>query len=109
MRQHTPLPWKASVTKYFGKPDSEQEVVVHNGDVSICTLAASKGHIEEAMPDALFIARAVNCHDELVAALRLLPLDKPFEDASDYKDNAKHFAAAMDAARAAIANAEAKP
>jgi hypothetical protein len=52
--------------------------------------------------------------DELLEALQLLPLDAFKEDgkgadAADFKDNARHFIAAMDAARAAIAKCTPKP
>lgn len=48
--------------------------------------------------------------DELLGIIELLPLDAFKEggenaDAADFVDNARHFVAAMDAARAAIAKA----
>lgn len=124
MRQRTPAPWKADITKYFGKPASEQQVVVHNGDVSICTLAASRGHHEEAMPDALLIAAAPDLLDACKTFVEWLSRedegwakagksrDTPEGEAEWrqwYGDNLALCRLAQEQARGAIAKAEAKP
>jgi len=98
---HTPLPWAANVFLVVA-PNGRSRYSTLYGGQEICHTGGGRCPSEEAEANARFIVRAVNAHDELVAALRLLPLDKPFEDASDYKDNAKHFAAAMDAARSIL-------
>lgn len=94
--KHTPAPWKS-----FDKtlPDASTDfpctvITASNG----CPLAYVGNHAGYKA-NAAFIIKAVNCHDELLAALKGLT-DK-------YKGDAKLFAFEKDllAARAAIAKA----
>ena len=69
MAEHTPTPWHIEPYYALGP---EQEIVGSNGE-PICTVLGSKDFTEDTEgwiePDAAFIVRAVNCHEELVEAL----------------------------------------
>lgn len=69
-------------------------------------LTGLPGHMETTAEVADRIVRAVNAYADLLAVCEALPLDREFEDAADYKDNAARFDRAMRLARAAIAKAK---
>lgn len=82
---------------------------VYAGVTFVCRPYAAKDAIGRMQfGECLANARLIAAAPDLLAALRLLPLDQTFEDAADFKDNAGRFVAAMDAARTAIAKAEGK-
>lgn len=81
-QQHTPTPWTVSLAdgKAIGQTDSGDELVYAN-----------------SREDAAFIVRAVNAHEELVAALRAC---EAYMSTAPIFDG---YLKAVDAARAALA------
>jgi hypothetical protein len=66
---HTPTPWKL---EHYGIGDSETQIVSYaeNKGTKIIARLAPHGDFEKRESDAAFIVRAVNAHDELIAALK---------------------------------------
>lgn len=94
MTEHTPLPW--TISKHSEYPDRTYELV--NPDTSIADI--------DCGDNAEFICRAVNCHDDLLAALEEITRD--LKGPSDFcKDRSSRPAIqlALETARAAIAKA----
>lgn len=60
---HTPTPWKYDIA-----PDSQNAMLMEEDESVIVGLVA----VHNIEADTQFIVRAVNAHDELVAALRLM-------------------------------------
>lgn len=60
--KHTPLPWSVVLTDHPDNGDDCWGIDAESGSVGFC-----EGPNDEA--NAAFIVRAVNCHDDLVAAL----------------------------------------
>ena len=60
--EHTPIPW-------IVKPDMGNLDIV-SGDVVVAEITALMGVDEGDHANADFIVKAVNCHDELVAACK---------------------------------------
>jgi hypothetical protein len=86
---HSPLPWRVELDGL----DYVKDVIDCNGEHAICF-----GHDYDdpgtmSAEDAAFIVKAVNLHDELVAALRL------------YVD---HYGDPLKVARAVLAKADAR-
>jgi hypothetical protein len=79
MDKHTPGPWFARLTKYYGKTDDQQDLTVGTDHESICILTASRGHTTEAMPDARLIAAAPDLLEALQALHALLDFDEMIE------------------------------
>lgn len=117
MGKHTPTPWGAG---HLSDPTHSCDCpyIFGNDDRMGCvaTVAVAKDgdptateypDKAEAAANQAFIVRAVNSHDDLLAACQALPLDCEFTDAADFKDNSRAFLAAIRLARAAIAKATA--
>ncbi len=65
-------------------------------------MAALKAQLETRAVEPRLVRLLLAERDMLRAACEALPLDCEFEDAADYKDNARRFDRAMDLARAAL-------
>jgi hypothetical protein len=64
--EHTPTPWRADESEPAGQVILSSTVAFGPGQKQLCNV----GHLTCAANDAEFIVRAVNCHDDLVAALK---------------------------------------
>ena len=93
----TPRPWSVDNGYMWGDGDASVPV-----RPVIQEFAVSPGGLlyEEAVANAELIVRAVNCHDELVAALALL-----LKDCEDY-EAWQRPCYAVDVAKAALARAK---
>ena len=68
MSKHTPIPWE---TNYTGNIWGDIDNPEHDGDFPLLArveLWEASPHDEEAKANAVFICKAVNCHDELIEA-----------------------------------------
>lgn len=84
MSVHTPTPWRTEETEsriWIGTPKGESKLDRLILGIDIDGLKAEV--IAQKRTDADFIVRAVNCHDELVAALKKALDQFHYEDASD--------------------------
>ena len=63
----TPRPWKVRAPKPARYPDYTVETIDGHYVASVSIMADNPAHANAAL-----IVRAVNCHDELVAALQLV-------------------------------------
>lgn len=101
LKKHTPGPWKSDEMAedmalfHITGPDGRRVA-------SVDCRTTFMEDVDEAAANAAFIVRAVNCHEELLAALKsMVSAFHPTQGGSDiYCD------AATNAARAAIAKAE---
>ena len=69
MSEHTPTPWEARFIPAQAGQDSTYEIVRTGCDTAIATVHWPGLPLEA---DAEFIVRAVNSHDDLLAALELV-------------------------------------
>jgi hypothetical protein len=100
--RHTPGPWTCRVKKPF-VPDAGGTVMIDApGWLGIAKVYLHCTGGAEGEANARLIAAAL----DLLAACEALPLDREFEDAADFKDNASRLLRAMDLARAAITKAK---
>lgn len=111
--KHTPTPWRLS--RYIGhepKEDWPGRIIGNNGqDVfagPFSFRALTGKTAKEAEANAEFIVRAVNCHEELLAACRaaVSAFAQADEESRPRAENWAALRAASDTARAAIARAE---
>jgi len=72
---HTPTPWGFEINK---KPDGGAHIVGPNGNdfgiiasINLARVSGLTNPRPEGLPNAAFIVRAVNAHDDLVKALAL--------------------------------------
>lgn len=100
--KHSPLPWKCT-----------RECIIDNANAPVaeCDALALSQRMDEA--NAAFIVRAVNAHDELIAALERIAA---FDDvmASNHLAQTGSYAqfdepASVEIARAALAKAKVQP
>jgi len=76
MSEHTPTPWRADMGEFPPQMKLEpylRSYVGPDGEtIRVKGFALSGGNVEmdEARANSEFIVKAVNCHDDLVAALR---------------------------------------
>ena len=69
---HTPTPWKAVESSTNGEPDGGTLWLVTEDDETVANLSrigAKAFEVQRA--NAAFIVKAVNCHEEFLAALKL--------------------------------------
>ena len=98
MSKHTPTPWEKCEAGDYSDYDGDSIILL--GDDISCRVAAVFGADEKAEANAEFIVRAVNAHDALVTALKLLVRNGQKQGWTDkYQDD-------MNAALAAISKAE---
>lgn len=102
MSAHSPLPWEV--------PDGGIRPAIFAEDGSHVASMSDTG--DEAEANAALIVRAVNAHDELVAALRDLTNAYPESDDDNSEANlwaryGSEFASAVSKARAALAKLDA--
>ena len=76
MSEHTPTPWRADMGEFPPQMKLEpylRSYVGPDGEtIRVKGFALSGGNVEmdEARANSEFIVKAVNCHDDLVAALK---------------------------------------
>lgn len=70
MTKHTPGPWK--VSKLDGRTINGKAYRNRAGNLVTPAIASIKERTGETEANAAFIVQACNCHDELVAALKML-------------------------------------
>lgn len=99
MAKHTPTPWAVAEGRYF--PNSPTPVY-GPGRLSEATKVCG------ATPeDAALIVRAVNSHDDLVAAMHsMLGVISYLHETGDIRDSLRNDAQAIEEARSALAKAE---
>jgi hypothetical protein len=89
MSEHTPTPWRADMGEFPPQMKLEpylRSYVGPDGEtIRVKGFALSGGNVEmdEARANSEFIVKAVNCHDDLVAALRAV---EPFGDLRPSKE-----------------------
>lgn len=72
MPEHTPTPWGSAPTGNMATDYSQPFAIYAKGEPSLVAgcFGDTRGGIEAAAANAAFIVKAVNCHDELMAAAR---------------------------------------
>ena len=98
--KHTALPWRCKSTGRDGKP-SDTHIVTDSRDVAVACIRGDTDH--EWQANIELILRAVNSHDDLLAACKALR-DIIHDDLTHARQH--DHAKAIDAADAAIASAE---
>ena len=101
MTKHTPTPWTADLGGCI--TSSGLPIVTGRNGALLATLAMN-GHKGAANAD--FIVRAVNAHDELVAALRRMMEQPTMNPLNMTPEQRVELWAAHDQARAALAKAQ---
>jgi len=104
--RHTPGPWAYGLG-YRVRPDRGVDAKGREiGGPTICEVNANADRCCPPSDEIEANGRLIAAAPELLAACKALPLDCEFEDAADFKDNARAFLRAMEFARSAIAKAE---
>lgn len=98
-----PLPWRLEEVADTGGEDC----------IPICEILSGDGTTRAALvaehvhgPDAELIVRAVNCHADLLAALRWMVENDDTERGGEWETINAYWIAGLERARAAIAKAE---